>query len=535
MQDTSVFMPLDDFFGTIGRRKAIVLCQLPLTLAMGLIILFVVLFSPETMGDTAFQLMLVVHALMLLACAALPWSKLPPWGFVLIPMADFFVLGLTRELGGPVLSVVTLLMVFPVIWLALSASVTRLVLAILGPFCGIIASPYLLGHEVAQAELIRMIVVPVILAGFSLTAHLVAGVVVRHRDIQREKDRELLRLHKATQDHQQLLDAVLETVNVGVWAMDAAGDDILTNHRFRTDRKAALQMPGSNPFLAAAAHGAAELLESPAGLAMSGRSFTNKLIRVGGENRQMIFSVAARQFHDDAGRAKGSVLAFTDVTALVTALEAKDKFVGTISHELRTPLTSMLGYLQLMGDEPNPAYLQVIERNAHRLLTLINDLLLVASEHLEVRRKPASLSHLLDKATRAAEQDAAAKGIVIKNRIEAGVEAEVDAGQFTRAVDQLLSNAIKFSPRGSEVTVALRKQEGGFICSISDQGIGMTTEEQEQAFTKFFRSDHAMKAAIPGAGLGLSISKAIVEAHGGQIDLVSSPEKGTTVTVKVSQ
>ena len=82
--------------------------------------------------------------------------------------------------------------------------------------------------------------------------------------------------------------------------------------------------------------------------------------------------------------------------------------------------------------------------------------------------------------------------------------------------------------------IALRGQNGGFTCSIRDQGIGMTEEEQEQAFTKFFRSDHAMKTAVPGAGLGLSISKAIIEAHGGQIGLQSKPGSGTTVTVSVA-
>ncbi|BCW34458.1 two-component sensor histidine kinase [Arthrobacter sp. StoSoilA2] len=532
MQDTSVFMPLDDFFDRIGRRRAVVLCQLPVTLAMGLIVVFAILFSPETMTDTAFQLMLVVHLLMLVACLAVPWNRLPPGTFVLIPLVDFVVLALTREVGGPVLSVVTLLIAFPVIWLSLSASRTRLVLAIAGPFCGIIASPYVLGHEVEQTELIRMIVVPVILAGFAVTAHLVAGVVVKHRNMQDLKDRELVRLHKATQDHQQLLDAVLETVNVGVWAIDAGGNDILTNHRLRADRKAAQRMPGHNPFTAT--DDTTQLPDSPVGLAMSGRSFTNKLIRVGQEDEQLVFSVAARQFHDDDGQLKGSVLAFTDVTTLVSALEAKDKFVATVSHELRTPLTSMLGFLELLGNDPNPGYLQVIERNAQRLLTLINDLLLVASEDLEIRRRPANLSRLMDAAARSAQQEASAKGIIIHDNIDADLEAEVDPGQFTRAIEQLLSNAIKFSPHGSEVTVSLRRQNGGFICSISDQGIGMTAEEQRQAFTKFFRSDQAMKTAIPGAGLGLSISKAIVEAHGGQINLESRPGKGTTVTLNVS-
>ncbi|MDR6985540.1 signal transduction histidine kinase [Paenarthrobacter nitroguajacolicus] len=525
-------MPLDDFFDKIGRRRAIVLCQLPVTLAMGLIIVFVILFSPETMANQTFQLTLAFHVLVLVACFALPWDRMPAGIFVVIPLVDCVVLAITREVGGPVLSVVTLLMAFPVIWLSVSASVVRVVLAIAAPFCGIIASPFLLGNEVEQAELIRMIVVPVILAGFAVTAHLVAGVVVKHRNEQVLKDRELVRLHKVTQDHRHLLDAVLGTVDVGVWAMDTSGGDILTNHRLRADREASQQMPGSNPFMVD--HGLTEPVDSPAGLAMSGRSFTNKLIRVRHEDQELVFSVAARQFHDDDGQLRGSVLAFTDVTALVSALEAKDKFVATVSHELRTPLTSMLGYLELLGDDPNPGYLSVIERNAQRLLTLINDLLMVASEDLEIRRRPVNLSHLMNAAARTAQQEASAKGIIIHEHIETDVQGTVDPGQFTRAVEQLLSNAIKFSPHGTEVTVALKNQDDGFICSITDEGVGMTEEERRQAFTKFFRSDHAMKTAVPGAGLGLSISKAIVEAHGGHIDLESSPGKGTTVTLNLT-
>ncbi|MCP9001916.1 HAMP domain-containing histidine kinase [Pseudarthrobacter sp. RMG13] len=327
---------------------------------------------------------------------------------------------------------------------------------------------------------------------------------------------------------------VLETVNVGVWALDTGGGDILTNRRLRADRTMAQRMPGVNPFVVGPAQATQTLSAGPAELALSGDSFTNKLIRVGTGDQQQRFSATAKPFHDNEGRQKGSVLAFTDVTALVSALEARDKFVATVSHELRTPLTSILGYLELLRDEPDAEYLGVIERNAQRLLTLINDLLLVASEDLEIRRRPANLSQLVEKATRSAEHEASAKGIILNDHIQGDLEAEVDPEQFTRAITQLLSNAIKFSPEGSEVLIALRGQNGGFICSISDQGIGMTEEEQEQAFTKFFRSDHAMKTAVPGAGLGLSISKAIIEAHGGQIRLKSKPGSGTTVTVSVS-
>ena len=196
----------------------------------------------------------------------------------------------------------------------------------------------------------------------------------------------------------------------------------------------AQRMPGVNPFIVGPAQATQTMSAGPAGLALSGGSFTNKLIRVGAGDQQQSFSATAKHFHDNEGRQKGSVLAFTDVTALVSALEARDKFVATVSHELRTPLTSILGYLELLRDEPDAEYLGVIERNAQRLLTLINDLLLVASEDLEIRRRPANLSQLVEKATRGAEHEASAKGIILNDQIQGDLQAEVDPEQFTRAI-----------------------------------------------------------------------------------------------------
>ncbi len=535
MRDTSVFMPLDDYFSKTGRRQAIVLCQLPVTLLMGLITFFAILLSPASFTDAAFVPALLLHLLIFVACVFLPWNRLPAGTFTVIPVADCLALALTREVGGPVLSIVGLLLAFPVIWLSVSASRMRLALAVAAPLCGTIAAPLALGNGIERADLIRMILFPVIMGALAVTAHLVAGGVIRHRDIRDRKDRELVRMHEATQEHQQLLDAVLEAVNVGVWAIDTGGGDILTNRRLRADRAKAQGTPHGNPFVVGSGPADGTTPDGPAEIAMAGGSFTNTLICVGTGVQQRTFSAAARPFHDVEGRLKGSVLAFTDVTALVAALAARDAFVATVSHELRTPLTSMLGYLELMGDEPDAEYLGIVERNAQRLLSLINDLLLLASEDLEIRRRPANLSNLLQDAARNAEHEAAAKGVSIRDQIQADIEAEVDPSQFTRAIEQLVSNAIKFSPEGSEVSIALTEQNGEFCCSVSDQGIGMTKEEQDQAFTKFFRSDLAMKTAIPGAGLGLPISKAIVEAHGGEISLESQPGNGTVVTVRVAK
>lgn len=527
----SVFLPLEDYFSGIGTRKAIVLCQLPLMVIVTLIVFLAVLFNPITLLHPAFFLVLFLHVVIFAACLVLPWNRLPRWSFVFIPVLDCLVLGLLRELGGPVLSVVGLVMAFPVIWLSVSTSKVRVALALLAPLCATVASPFVLGDEVERSELIRMIVFPAIMGGLAITGHLVARGLIRHSDRLERKDRELVRLHGATKEHAQLLDTVLETVNVGVWAMDTNGADILTNRRLRADRTWVQESTEAiNPFTVGPRQSDGEP-GNPADLAVRGASFTSRLVRVGVGEKQRTFSAAARPILDEAGKLKGSIIAFTDVTALVKAQTARDKFVATISHELRTPLTSILGYLEILDDQPNPAFMGIIERNAERLLTLVNDLLLVASEDLELRRRPTNVSELLQESVKNARPAAAARGIAIAVQIHGDVAADVDPGQFSKAIDQLISNAIKFSPEGTRVVIGLRGNNGEVELSVRDHGIGMTEQEQDEAFTKFFRADRAMESAIPGAGLGLPLSKAIIEAHGGTIGLNSQPGSGTTVTV----
>lgn len=532
MGDT-VFLPLQAYFSRTGMRWAIVLCELPLTITATLVVGLAALFHPSTLADPTFLLVTVLHIAVLTACLVLPWEKLPPGSFVIIPVSDCFVVGLMWEVGGPVLSVVGLLMAFPVIWLSVTASRTRVTLAIMAALCATVTSPLVVGNPVEREELIRMIVFPLIMAGLAITAHFVAKGVIRYRGRLESKDLELLRLHEATKEHDQLLDTVLETINVGVWAMDATGAEILTNRRFRADRSWAQESEdATNPFfLCSDPYG--DKSDSPASLAAQGRSFTSRLVTVGSGEFRRTFSAAARPLQSVAGSLNGSVVAFTDVTALVKAQSARDKFVATVSHELRTPLTNILGYMEMLKDQPDPKFMGIIERNAQRLLTLVNDLLLVASEDLELRRRPTNVSDLVQQSIRTATPDAASRGITIEAQIHRNASADVDPGQLSKAIGQLLSNAIKFSPEDSQVTVSLRGAPGELELSVSDQGMGMTQQEQEQAFTKFFRTDRAMETAVQGAGLGLPLSKAIIEAHGGTIHLNSSPGSGTTVKVAI--
>lgn len=229
-------------------------------------------------------------------------------------------------------------------------------------------------------------------------------------------------------------------------------------------------------------------------------------------------------------------MAFTDVTALVEALSAKDQFVSSVSHELRTPLTSILGYMDLALDETDlgsdiEMYLTVAKRNAQRLLHLVGDLLTIAADTVTTNPRPADLCEVVRHCVEAAHPRAKAGGITLDLVAGGAATGHFDPDRLGQAVDNLISNAIKYTPRGGTVTVTVDATGHELRCEVTDTGVGMTEDELDQAFTRFFRAAKAHSSTIPGAGLGLAITKSIVENHRGHVVLSSIPGEGTTAVL----
>jgi PAS domain S-box-containing protein len=217
----------------------------------------------------------------------------------------------------------------------------------------------------------------------------------------------------------------------------------------------------------------------------------------------------------------------------------KDEFVASVSHELRTPLTSIRGYLELVREDDalsdeHDQMLRVIERNAERLLLLVNDLLLAAQVAAGNDVSGASadfdLACLVDDAVAAAVPRADHGKVALTVNTEPAM-LRGDAVRIAQVADNLISNAIKFTPPGGTVSVALAVEDDCVKLSVADSGIGIPEDEQAGVFSRFFRSKAATKDAIPGTGLGLAIAKSIVEAHGGEITFTSAPDVGTTFVV----
>jgi len=530
------------FFYQRSLRTRVVLSQLPLSISMLLVLAVVVVIRPATLQDPLFQAGLWLHAALLLACAVVPWHRLPFPSFLAIPYLDFAAIALSREGSGELLANLGLLVLFPVFWLAASGLARRT--SVLASFaCTLLLAwlPLLAGGRTTLEDLSHPFLLPLMMLGIAVSVSVMTNSMDAQRLSLEAKDLELRQALQASHGRQQLLDVILDTVSVGLVAVDAQGHDVLLN---RTQRKFhRIASPNGNhdpgePDLLIYAADRSTLLpvqDRPIRRAVRGEAFTDNLIWIGTGPGARALSSTARPITNAAGHFDGSVVAFYDVTDLVTALAAKDDFVANISHELRTPLTSILGFLGLALDDPASLppeltnYLKVAERNADRLLTLVSDLLSVAAGSFEIRPRPTDLADLVEQSLDSAAPAAADHGVTLVNECQSALPVLGDIGRLGQVLDNLVSNAVKYTPDGGTVTIRGRLADASVVCEVQDTGIGMDSGEKAEAFTKFFRAGAVRRTAIPGVGLGLAITKAIVESHGGSISLRSEPGMGTTV------
>jgi signal transduction histidine kinase len=216
----------------------------------------------------------------------------------------------------------------------------------------------------------------------------------------------------------------------------------------------------------------------------------------------------------------------------------KDEFVATASHELRTPLTSISGYLEMSLDAAEgplsptrESHLRIVQRNVDRLGILVDQLLFLAradSHPLAVDPEPVELGGVLTEAAETARPAARAKDITLGVQTSSPQRVLADRAQLLRVLDNLVTNAVKFTPEGGTVRLAARAEGTSAILEVADTGVGIPSAEQPDLFNRFFRGANAIERAVPGSGLGLAISQVVAEAHGTTIEVESTPGAGST-------
>jgi PAS domain S-box-containing protein len=218
--------------------------------------------------------------------------------------------------------------------------------------------------------------------------------------------------------------------------------------------------------------------------------------------------------------------------------QLKAEFFSNVSHELRTPLQSIMGFTKLMlqgkvpDHETQMEFLTIIDKQGEHLVNLIEGLIdvsRVASGRFEIRRQRLSIEKIIDDALQSAYSVANEKGIIINRYIpEALPRMNVDGERLGQVMVNLLSNAVKFSNGGSKINVRAGVKDDKLLVRVTDHGIGIAQEAMPHLFERFYQVDGSTTRTISGTGLGLYISKQIVEAHGGNIWVESKLGKGST-------
>lgn len=258
--------------------------------------------------------------------------------------------------------------------------------------------------------------------------------------------------------------------------------------------------------------------------------------------REVVVRAQAHRFTD--GDRVGVVVVLHDISELRRLERIRRDFVANVSHELKTPLTSIRGYVEtlldgaLHDDQNNVRFLEKIEQNVQRLSHLVTDLLSLARIEAQEGSLPlerVDLHALVEQARRRHEPTALGRDQSLRLESCAGaLQVLGDREALTQVIDNLVDNALKYTPQKGHVTIRVKREEGHAVLEVEDDGIGIPREDIERVFERFYRVDKARSRAVGGTGLGLSIVKHLVVAMKGEVSVASTVDVGSTFRVRLS-
>ncbi|MBM6616909.1 cell wall metabolism sensor histidine kinase WalK [Bacillus suaedaesalsae] len=251
-----------------------------------------------------------------------------------------------------------------------------------------------------------------------------------------------------------------------------------------------------------------------------------------------IIKVSFSAIQKDTGLINGLIAVLYDITEQEKIEQERREFVANVSHELRTPLTTMRSYLEALAEgawkdeELAPKFLDVTQTETERMIRLVNDLLQLSkldSTDYKFFKEYVNFPHYFNRIIDRFELTKHETIIFERHLPEKKLFVEIDEDKITQVLDNIISNALKYSPEGGKIQFRLADKEGKLEISVSDQGVGIPKENLTNIFDRFYRVDKARTRKLGGTGLGLAIAKEMVVAHGGDIWAKSEDGIGTTI------
>ncbi len=243
------------------------------------------------------------------------------------------------------------------------------------------------------------------------------------------------------------------------------------------------------------------------------------------------------------GRPVGAIEVFRDITEEMEIDRMKSEFISIASHQLRTPATAVKNYIAMLLEgyagelnEKQKAFAKMAYENNERQLDIVNDLLFVAnteSSSLILKTEKIDIAELVKDVIEVLEETIRERNQKLEAQLAEGVVAQVDPSYMKMVVENLMSNASKYTPQDGKIFVSLNHSPKAFKIVVADTGVGINHQQRDKLFKKFSRIDNPLSAEVGGSGIGLYLVRQIVELHGGRVRVKSSPGKGAEFTVVI--
>ncbi len=335
-----------------------------------------------------------------------------------------------------------------------------------------------------------------------------------------------------TESERRKLASVLSNMTDGVIATDRKGRVSLINDSaldmLRTTRELVLNRPITSVLSLEKDYTFEDLIDLKESLSLD---FST-------EEEPYILRVAFSVTQRETGYVTGLIAVIHDNTEQEKIDMERREFVSNVSHELRTPLTTMRSYLDALAEgawqneEIAPKFLHVTQTETERMIRLVNDLLKLSrmdSEEYELNQEFVDFNKFFSAIIERFEFSKSQNVQFQRQFTDESLFVEIDPDKMTQVIDNIISNALKYSPDGGTVCFGIEKAEDDIIVSIADEGMGIPQDMVKRIFDRFYRADRARSRAMGGTGLGLAIAKEMIQAHGGTIWAESEEGKGTTI------
>jgi len=530
---------------TNSDTRLLLQAQLPFVAALTGIVVFLGVTNWDILVSADVLVALGIVAAATIIALLVPWRRFAHQWLISVTVLDMVAIAIIRDATTGVLQGVGILILFPVIWLAYGFSVRVFILAIIGALF-LVLFPFIRSGSLPQTTFDwgNVIIIPLTVTLISVSVHIAARQLRSQQGELLDTATELRQTASTLEDRQVTIEAVVDNVDAGVMVFSPDDKVILVNQPARdilAKSGVGADTPSDAPLDVFESDGSTlfHIDQETFAQTLRENDMVDRLLVVGETGGdQTALSTTSRNIHKESGELVGTVVVAHDVSEFVEAAHSRDEFLQTMSHELRTPLTSILGYLEVIADTIDAdnvgiaSELDVIKRNSDRLNALINALMSV-SRPRPVLITPTDLRQVIDESVAASAKNAARARVDVSYEATTPVVAECDETQIRQVVDNLISNAIKYTPPTGSVAVSLLVEDESAVLTVADTGTGIPASEHELVFDRFYRGQTAREQAVQGVGIGLTIVKEAVTAHGGTVSIVSGEGDGTAVTVSI--